>query len=377
MALYNSSDVRDTSELLTQTPPNFPESNYFLNQIQEKIDYDWDYRPNRKIIEIETQQGSNEYECIDVVVQTVKSDKGEPISDDWYRLVFRDCRRKNKVGTKYRFSYEFDPTEANVNKNIWLGMNQKTLTPTSSQVICRCNGSIGSIYTDENGTNMYHYEPIVQPTKANREGFDYNEVAINNDGTMTIVAQYNKYTKQYYVNERFILGEDSVYKVTNISKYESRTTFDPTDVGLIRINLAIDQIGDLDDLEKRIAYNGNTPEPKPKSDEGEYTFVIEEPSQLPDIIPLSGLVIKPSVLRAGQEAPSHITYELRLDGDGASGYNFNDYASFEQVSPEAYEYKITRKKTSMAFWVVVRFVAEVEDRQEPIYLEVRFSLRPF
>ena len=45
-------------------------------------------------------------------------------------------------------------------KNIWIGVNRDSMSPTSQQVVVRCNGTLGSIYTDENGVNSYHYEPV-------------------------------------------------------------------------------------------------------------------------------------------------------------------------------------------------------------------------
>ena len=211
MAVYDTSKIKDPSYLFSQTPPNFVKDNYYLKMIQMKIDSEWPYRPNRKWIEEEKEAGTELYEPLEVVIQSVKNDKGEAVSDDWYRLVFKDCRRQNKVGYRYRFSYEFDPTETDNKKNIWIGLNQTTMSPTSSQVVCRCNGNIGSIYTDENGQTSYHYEPVIQPSKLSNPMFDYSEVAIDPDGSMTLIAQYNKYTKQYYINQRFIIGTDRVY----------------------------------------------------------------------------------------------------------------------------------------------------------------------
>ena len=178
MAVYDTSKIKDPSYLFSQTPPNFIKENYYLDSLQMKVDADWPYRPNRKWIEEEKEAGTELYEPLEVVIQSVKNDKGETVSDDWYRLVFKDCRRQNKVGYRYRFSYEFDPTEPNFRKNIWIGLNQTTMEPTSSQVVCRCNGNIGSIYTDENGQTSYHYEPVIQPSKLSNPMFDYSEVAI-------------------------------------------------------------------------------------------------------------------------------------------------------------------------------------------------------
>lgn len=375
MAVYDISKYKDESYLYSQTPPNFVKENYYLNTIQMKIDSEWPFRPNRKWIEEEKEAGTELYEPMEVVIQTVKNDKGEAVSDDWYRLVFKDCRRQNKVGYRYRFSYEFDPTEPDCKKNIWIGLNQTTMEPTSSQVVCRCNGSIGSIYVDENGQTSYHYEPVIQPSKLSSPMFDYSEVAIDPDGSMMLIAQYNKYTKQYYINERFIIGTDRVYKINNIMKADSRTTFDPEDVGIIRIYLAYDQTGKLDNFETRIAYNGHEDEPNPETgDDGEYTFTIAEPGAIPDTIPSDGLVFEPLVYKNGLPTEAEISCSISLEGYGSDMVSADDYC--ELTDNEDGTFTLKRKMIDNQLKVVVSCIATVEGQPE-MMLEFKVSLRPF
>lgn len=375
MAVYDTSKMKDPSYLFSQTPPNFVEPNYYLKSLQMKVDADWPYRPNRKWIEEEKEAGTELYEPLEVVIQSVKNDKGEAVSDDWYRLVFKDCRRQNKVGYRYRFSYEFDPTEPNYRKNIWIGLNQTTMSPTSSQVVCRCNGNIGSIYTDENGQTSYHYEPVIQPSKLSNPMFDYSEVAIDPDGSMTLIAQYNKYTKQYYINQRFIIGTDRVYKVNNIIKSDSRTTFDMEDVGIMRIYLAMDQTGKLDNFETRIAYNGHEDDPNPETgDDGEYTFTISEPGAIPDTIPSDGLTFEPRVYKNGLPTEAEITCATTLEGYGSDMMSVEDYC--ELIDNKDGTFTLKRKMIDNQLQVVVRCVAIVEGQPE-MMLEFKVSLRPF
>ena len=373
--LVDSSRIKDTSYLFSQTPPNFVKENYYLDSLQMKVDADWPFRPNRKWIEEEKEAGTELYEPMEVVIQTVKNDKGEAVSDDWYRLVFKDCRRQNKVGYRYRFSYEFDPTEPDCKKNIWIGLNQTTMEPTSSQVVCRCNGSIGSIYVDENGQTSYHYEPVIQPSKLSSPMFDYSEVAIDPDGSMMLIAQYNKYTKQYYINERFIIGTDRVYKINNIMKADSRTTFDPEDVGIIRIYLAYDQTGKLDNFETRIAYNGHEDEPNPETgDDGEYTFTIVEPGAIPDTIPSDGLVFEPLVYKNGLPTEAEISCSISLEGYGSDMVSIDDYC--ELTDNDDGTFTLGRKMIDNQLKVVVSCIATIEGQPE-MMLEFKVSLRPF
>ena len=74
--IIDSTNLKDPRYLFSQTPPDFQTDNYYLNSIQMKIDADWPYRPNRKWIEEESMPGAEEYTPLEVVIQTIKNDKG-------------------------------------------------------------------------------------------------------------------------------------------------------------------------------------------------------------------------------------------------------------------------------------------------------------
>ena len=74
-------------------------------------------------------------------------------------------------------------------------------------------------------------------------------------GDLTIVVQHNKYTRNYYINQRFIIGYDRVYRIENIDKFYSNDTYHSENVGLITLHMAIDNIGERDNFTTRIAYN--------------------------------------------------------------------------------------------------------------------------
>lgn len=268
MAVYDSSNIKDTRILLSQTPPNYVGENYYLKELQQKINADWRFRPNRFDIEKEDGLGTEQYKPIQVVLQSIRNDKGEVVSKDWARVVYRDIMQPVRIGERFRFSYNFNIKEPNSDKSIWIALNYHGLQETASQVICRCNGTIIGAYTDENGAVCYHEEPVIQTNKLNSPSFQFSEVAIDPRGQLTIIAQHNKYTRQWYINQRFVIGYDRVYKVSNIVKTDSETTYDPMDVGVIRVYLDFDQNSELDDFEKRIAYNGKTEKPTGQIDTG-------------------------------------------------------------------------------------------------------------
>jgi hypothetical protein len=81
-------------------------------------------------IEKETGFGTEEYSPLEVVMQSVRDDKGNKISDDWRRLVFKDIRYKVKIGQRYRFAINID-NQSEEEKNIWIGVNRDSMSPTS------------------------------------------------------------------------------------------------------------------------------------------------------------------------------------------------------------------------------------------------------
>lgn len=242
-------------ELLTQTPKNLVKDNYYREVLQEKINADWEYRPNRVDVEQEKTIGEEDYFPLEVVIQNVRSDKGEKVSDDIKRLVFKDINYKVRLGSKFRFSFNFDLEEPNIDKFVWLTTNKDSTIPTAGVVVSRCNGTLGSIYKDNEGNFSYHYEPVICTTDLKSVGFKWSNTIVTPNGTVMLIVQHNKYTQQYYINQRFVLGYNKVYKVTNINSFNSLKTYDPYDVDTLLIYAEMDQISPKDNFKTRIAFN--------------------------------------------------------------------------------------------------------------------------
>ena len=62
----------------------------------------------------------------------MKNDKGETVSDDWRNIVFRDIKYPHRIGMRYRFSYDFDLKEPDIDKSVWIALNQNSIYPTAS-----------------------------------------------------------------------------------------------------------------------------------------------------------------------------------------------------------------------------------------------------
>ena len=72
-------------------------------------------------------------------------------------------------------------------------------------------------------------------------------------------AQHNDYTREYFINQRFIVGYDKVYRIKAINKFYSNSTFSADDVGLMRIYMEITEASPDDDFVHRIAKQADEP----------------------------------------------------------------------------------------------------------------------
>lgn len=283
--------------MLSQTPKNYDEKNFYIRSLQQKVDAEWAYRPN--LVGIEYEDGWNagdywtadgypelEWKPIEVLVQQVKTDKGSDISEDCRRFVFKNIREDRfRMGCKFRFAPNYDPFAEQKSKNVWLVTNRDDVKITSSVVAQRCNSLLGSVYEDAQGVSHYHYEPVILGKDLSSTSLYFNEVAVSPQSGLMVICQHNRYTAGYKLNQRFIVGYDEVYRVKAINKFYSNSTNDPMDVGLMRIYMEITEKSHYDDFVHRIAYEE---EPKVKidvSDAHDKEFRIE--FSKPDYIPAS------------------------------------------------------------------------------------------
>lgn len=262
----SSTPVKTDYTQLSQTPINYDEKNFYVHTLQQKVDIEWPYRPNRVLVEYEEGWDTEDYwkstvyphllfKPLEVIVQAVKTDKGTDIAQDCRRLVFRNIRESRfNIGNKFKFSDDYDYKAPEEDKNVWLVTNKDSVTITSSVVIERCNGTIGSIYYDEQNIAHYHYEPVIQGRDLSATTLQYNQVAISPQSALTIICQHNKYTAQYQLNQRFVIGYDRVYRIKAINKFYSNNTNNPKNVGLMHLYLEITEVSPYDDFVHRIAY---------------------------------------------------------------------------------------------------------------------------
>jgi hypothetical protein len=270
---------------LSQTPSNYNKKNYFIKELQDKITEDWAYRPNRVDVEYESPWGSEAYTPLEVVVQTVKSDTGTTLSDDYRRFVFRNIRNSSfNTGSKFRFSPEYDLGSDDDKKDVWLVMNRDTVSLTSSVVAVRCNNTLPTLELDSQGLGVAHYEPAIFGLDMRYVNNQYNQTAVENQSSVTAYVQFNDITKNYYINQRFIIGIgiSDVYRIKGMSRFYSHSTYDSNGVGIIQLYFEHVDASAKDDFTTRIAYQNQTvPQKTDTPSASGYSIKFDQPSTIP------------------------------------------------------------------------------------------------
>ena len=283
MAVINTTDVVESSMFLkAKLKKNMVGDNYYLETLQSKIDAEWDYRYNVVDIEEEVKRQYSyttehpTYTPIEVVIQHVLTEKGIKLAEDWKKIVFKDIRHPIRRGQRYRFSLDFEKNpeyteeEKHRKSSIWLGVNFDSVTPTNSMVVRRCNSSLGfagSPTMSYDNITEYHYEPCILDDDFKNINVYYNSSVNINQAEIYATMQYNHFTKNIKVNDRFVVGNvdlevkenNTVFKVKAVSKFTSDATFSvgselaDEDIPLVLIALDRDDLSPKDDFEHRVS----------------------------------------------------------------------------------------------------------------------------
>lgn len=261
--------------------------NWYIQNLQDKRNKDWEFRYNVVNIEEELKKQVNytkELPCytpIQVVIQSVKNDKGKSIGNDWASLSFKDLQHPNNIGYRYRFDFDYEgegmqdlsvmsEEEKYYNTSIWLAVNKSSITPGNSLVARRCNTNIalvGSPTRDYNNITEVRYEPAVLENELKLINIYYNQTTVIPQAEWYITMQLNYFTNFIKINDRMIIGgvdvedtsNNTVFKVKAIVKANSNRTFakfggyELDNIPLIIIGLDRDLAGEQDDFYQRIA----------------------------------------------------------------------------------------------------------------------------
>lgn len=286
--VIDTTNLVDSSTCLhVNLEPNLISDNYYLSSIQDKIDYEWEYRANKIDIKEEKVAGSGIYTDIQVVMDTVFNQKTKTImADDWMKLTFRDIHHNVDIGKRFLFSDEFWGTSEN--ESVWLLVNSTKLNATASGIVRRCDNNIAMRLKD--GT--IHYEPCILETEFKAINLYYDESIVVPQSQIYMILQYNEYTKKIKINDRYILGatdledraNNDVFKVKASVKFKTKTTFNVNNNKLVYLGLDRDSVDERDDLVNRVAYqatdNINPPVPEPSEDNYEIKLYNQDNKQI-------------------------------------------------------------------------------------------------
>ena len=402
--------------LLSQTPKNYDKNNFYIKELQDKVNAEWPYRPNRVDVQYEVDWGQNNFQDIEVIVQEVKSDRGTDISNDCRRFVFKNIRESRfNIGNKFRFYPLYTPTDLDYepfhvqtdnkvyneplyvdvvhstypsedkipfeviskiqknHQNTWLVTNLNQIKVTSSVVIERCNGTLGSVFKDTQGVAHYHYEPVIQGRDLQSVSLFYNETAVSPQSGLTVVAQHNQFTKQYHINQRFIVGYDKVYRIKAINKFCGNTTNDPENIGLMKIYLELTESSEYDNFETRIAYQM---EPLVHIDEvplGNYTIVFDEPSYINVELDSTEVIFAP--ILSNESGGKDVTVEIKTECtlENLPDINlFDAYIEFTQL--ENNKFSLRRKKIYLNGNLMVKCSVAAENSPTGEEISISFNL---
>lgn len=375
--VINITHSANRHDILSQTPKNYDENNYFLKELQDKVNAEWEYRPNRVDIEYESVWGEQTFSPLEVVVQSVKSEKGEPISDDFRRIVFRDILdHRFSIGSRFRFGvFPIQENTDDSQKNVWLSINTDTVKMTASMIVERCNGTLGSLYKDSQGVSHFHYEPAIQGRELSSANLHYNETAISLQSQLVVIVQHNAYTKNYFVNQRFIIGYDKVYRIKAINKFYANSTFDSQNVGLIYLYFEVTESSPYDNFDDRIAYQTEQSvivKESGSEENSSYKIVFSSPEIIPSYVSSAGLIFTPEVQDSNGESVSGASFAFSYVLQNLP--ESVDPLEYINVARTGNNFSISRKRMYLRGDLVLTFTATLSSGEE-VSAAIQMNLR--
>lgn len=348
MAVIDTTNVIDSAMYMkAKLKKNMVGDNYYIESLQHKVNNEWMYRYN--VIDIEEENEKQKfytkdkpvYTPTEAVIQKVVSDTGEKYADDWKKLVFQDSKHPTFHGKRFRFSLDFaknvEYTEEEKEKkcSIWLGVNQDAMDPTSSIVVRRCNSNIvfaGSPTLSYDNITEYHYEPCALEVDFKYINIYMNNVVNINQAEIYAIMQYNYFTQNIRLNDRYVIGDvdlerrdlNSVFKVKAVQRLVSEGTFDVgtnlslSNTSLILVALDRDVVSSEDDLEHRVTTQPTlykvTDTPQPTPVEEEYFLKIQTECDGTILLNEEGIFTATLLNKEGEKISTEIYLDSYLTG---------------------------------------------------------------
>ena len=240
---------------------------------------------------------------------------------------------------------------------------------------------------------------MIQGRELTNTDFRYDDPVAAAQGKLVITCQHNKYTKNYFINQRFIIGYNSiedggnvdlplgsgqVYRITAINKYYTNTTYIPDDVGLIRLYLEKTESSPYDNFITRIAYQmdhevhmvttGGGEKPGDKEAKT-YSIKFEEPEYIPNGLTSNSITFKPVVVcnedgSVVADIPINFDIELQRLPNGVSIDNYVEMT----INNEAGTYELKRKRMYLNGNLVITCTVEQEYSPSEEEITTQFEL---
>lgn len=364
MPLYDTSNVIDNSILLkAKLEKNMVGSNYYIENLQDKRNRDWEYRYNIVGIEEELQKqllytsDNPVFTAIDTVITNVKSDRGQDLGTDWAHLAFRNLKHPCNIGSRYRFSLEFPnmeemtEEEKHYDTSIWICVNKSPIRTGNSCTVRRCNTALtmlGSPTDSKDYITEVHQEPAILENDLKYMQTYYNLGVPVPQSEWYATMQLNYYTNHIGLNDRFVLGaidsenreNNSVYKVKAVIKSTGNKTFvrdnqdELENSPLVILALDKDMVAPDDNFVDRIAESSPIYKVEEEKIAYEYFIKVEEPCE--QRILLTQTETYEVNLCYNNGKVKDVEFEFSVMLNGIIQKNWGNYFVFEQLSNNAF-----------------------------------------
>lgn len=260
--------IKDTTNYVNTTmlfksklTKNFSGDNYWIEGLQNKVDKAWTFATDVVDIQEEIDTYNHKgyrvakpsYKNIEVRITSAYDETGNKLSNDYKNIIFKDIQHNQLLGRKYLFNVDDFTSDNLQEKCTWLDFNFDTVKINSNSIIRRCNCQLGMLI--KNNTTEW-YEPAVLDYNPQYTISYFNDVINTPKSETYVYVQFNEYTKDIKMSDRFILGaldfdnksNNAVYKVKEVFRVGQKYTSDPNSIPMIVLALERDIVNLEQDL---------------------------------------------------------------------------------------------------------------------------------
>lgn len=223
-----NNSLRQIKAAMYTTPTNYKTSQeYYTWNLQQKVNETFDFASDVEEIEEEHVFGTLVYSPIVCRINHAIDPKtGNNVGDDFRELIFKDLSIPKFMGQRYRFQ-----------NSDWITVKTDQYRyVTKSALLRRCGNVLRWVDLE---TKRVVSEPVIVDYTLKYANIYFNHTVDITQGTLLLTAQYNDFTKQIRVNDRFVMG-GSVYKVKTILDALRYETYNQEVTPLITFDVYVD-----------------------------------------------------------------------------------------------------------------------------------------